>query len=264
MRAPRAGGGRVLEVRGLSLDFGRLRVLDAVDLEVASGEIVAMVGPNGAGKTSVINCVSGFYRPTAGRIALDGRAITGLRPHRIAGLGLARTFQHVELFRHLSVIDNLMLGRHALMRESIVAGGLWIGPARREEARHRERVEVILEFLELERVRKRLLGSLAYGVQKLVGIGAALATEPGIMMLDEPASGMNRQEKEDLARFLLRIKHELGIGLLWVEHDMQLVADLADRLVVLHYGRKVAEGAPSRVLGDPEVTEAFLGRARTR
>src|SRR5574341_309225 len=253
--------GVALHIEKLVLKFEGLTAVDEVDLEVAEGGLAALVGPNGAGKTSLLNCVSGVYHRTGGTIHLAGRRIDGLPPHQVAALGVGRTFQFVELFRHMTVLDNLLLGRHLHMRAGVLAGGLFWGPARREEAAHRERVEEIVSFLELERQRKELIGNLPYGIQKLVGVGRALAMEPRLLLLDEPSTGMNRQEKEDLARFLLRIKHELGTTMLWVEHDMELVADLADRVTVLHFGQKLAEGPPAAALRDPRVTEAYLGRA---
>jgi branched-chain amino acid transport system ATP-binding protein len=249
----------LLEIDGLRLAFGGLRVLDGVGLRVEAGEILALVGPNGAGKTSVLNCVNGIYHPGAGTIRFAGAPLPPGPPHRVARLGIARAFQLVELFRHMTVLDTLMLGRHLHMKTGILAAGLYWGSARREETAQRSRVEDIIDFLELGRYRKRLVANLAYGVAKRVGIGRALAMEPRLLLLDEPSAGMNRQEKEDLARFMLRIKHELGITMVWVEHDMQLVADLADRVVVLQYGRKIAEGSGDQVLVDPEVIEAYLG-----
>jgi branched-chain amino acid transport system ATP-binding protein len=249
-----------LEITDLVLEFEGLRALAGVSLTVEAGALAALVGPNGAGKTSLLNCVGGFHAPTGGRITYGGTPIHGLRPHRVAARGIARTFQFVELFRHMTVLDNLMLGRHRHLRAGVVAGALFWGRSRREEARHRRRVEEIVEFLELERYRKELVATMPFGVQKLVALGRALATEPTLVLLDEPSTGMNRQEKEDLARFLLRIKHELGTAMLWVEHDMELVADLADTVTVLSFGEKISEGPPARVLLDPRVTEAYLGR----
>jgi branched-chain amino acid transport system ATP-binding protein len=253
--------GVALRVEGLVLQFEGLTAVDGVDLDVPEGSLAALVGPNGAGKTSLLNCASGVYRRTAGAITLAGRRIDGLPPHRVAALGVGRTFQFVELFRHMTVLDNLLLGRHLHMRAGVLSGGLFWGPARREEGAHRERVEEIIDFLELERHRREPIGNLAYGIQKLVGLGRALAMEPRLLLLDEPSTGMNRQEKEDLARFLLRIKHELHTTMLWVEHDMELVADLADRVTVLHFGQKIAEGPPGAALRDARVTEAYLGRS---
>jgi branched-chain amino acid transport system ATP-binding protein len=253
-----------LEVDGLSVSFGGLRALHEVSLAVDPRALDALVGPNGAGKTSLLNAVSGFCPRSAGEIRLNGRDIGDLPSHAIAGRGVGRTFQFLELFRHLDVLDNLMLGRHRHMRAGLLAGALFFGRSRREQVAHRHRVETIIEFLELEEYRKAPVGDLALGVQKLVAIGRALAMEPALLLLDEPSTGMNREEKEQLARFLLRIKHELGTAMLWVEHDMELVADLADRVTVLDFGQKLAEGKPETVLRDPRVAEAYLGRLPRR
>jgi len=250
-----------LAVRDLHLSFGGLKALDGVNLEIEKGEIFGLVGPNGAGKTCVLNVINGLYRAQRGSVLLNGRDITRLPPHKVAQLGIARTFQGVELFKHMTVLENLLLGRHILMRTGVLTGGILWGPALKEEVEHRRRVEEVIDFLELERYRKALVVNLPYGIQKLVGVARALAMEPQVMLLDEPSSGMSRQEKEDLARFLLRIKHELGITMLWVEHDMQLVGDLCDRMAVLHYGRKIAEGRPEEVTRNPEVIHAYLGEA---
>ena len=254
----------VLTVDNVSLEFDGLRALTGISMSVAAGTLAALVGPNGAGKTCLLNCVGGFYAPTSGRILFGDSAIHGLPPHRIAAHGIARTFQFVELFRGMTVLDNILLGRHRHMRAGVLAGGLFWGRSRREETAHRRRVEEIVEFLELERVRKELVASLPFGIQKLVAIGRALAMEPMLLLLDEPSTGMNREEKENLARFLLRIKHELRTTMLWVEHDMELVGDLADSMTVLDFGQKIAEGPPAAVLGDPAVAVAYLGRAYQR
>ena len=254
----------VLQIEGLRLSFRGLEVLADVTLDVREGEIFALVGPNGAGKTSVLNCVSGIYRPDAGRIAYGAESLAGRAPHRIAALGIARTFQLVELFRHMSVLDNVLLGRHLHMTTSLWSSGCYWGRAAREEAEQRRKVEEVLDFMELGAYRRHPVSSLSYGVQKRVGMARALAMEPKLLLLDEPSSGMNRQEKEDLARFMLRIKHEQHVPMLWIEHDMQLVADLSDRVAVLHYGRKIAQGTAAEVRADPAVIEAYLGTVQIR
>ena len=245
----------------LSLRFGGLTVLEALSFTVAPGELFALIGPNGAGKTSVLNCINGIYRGS-GSIRFDGREIAALAPHEIARLGLARTFQHGELFLHMSVLDNLLTGRHARIRSNPLAEMLFTPAVRREEVRHREAVERIIDFVELERFRHAPVAGLPFGIQKIVGFARALALEPALLLLDEPSAGLNRDEREDLARFILRIKHELKITMVWIEHDMQMVADLADRIHVLDYGRTLAEGAPHNVLSHPEVVRAYLGTAK--
>jgi branched-chain amino acid transport system ATP-binding protein len=247
-----------LEIERLSLRFGGLTVLDRVSLAVTAGELFALIGPNGAGKTSVLNCVSGIYRG-AGEIRFRGDNIAGREPHEIACLGLARTFQHGELFPHMSVLDNLLTGRHARIRTNVLAEMLFLPSVRREEVRHREAVEQIIDFVELGRYRHAPVDGLPFGIQKLVGFARALALEPAVLMLDEPSAGLNRDEREDLARFILRIKHELDVTMIWIEHDLEMVADLADRIHVLDYGRTLAEGEPGSVLKDPRVVAAYIG-----
>jgi branched-chain amino acid transport system ATP-binding protein len=249
-----------LAIDRLTLRFGGLAVLDEVSFAVAAGELFALIGPNGAGKTSVLNCINGIYRGQGG-IRFRGQDIAGRAPHEIAQLGLGRTFQHGELFLHMSVVDNLLTGRHARIRTHPLAEMLFLPSVRREEVRHREAVERIIEFVELERYRHAPVAGLPFGIQKIVGFARALALEPALLMLDEPSAGLNRDEREDLARFILRIKHELNITMIWIEHDMQMVADLADRIHVLDYGRTLAQGAPGEVLRDPRVVAAYLGRA---
>jgi branched-chain amino acid transport system ATP-binding protein len=249
-----------LDVEDLTLRFGGLVVLDRVSLKVEPGTLFALIGPNGAGKTSVLNCISGIYRGH-GRIGFRGDDIAGRAPHEIARLGLARTFQHGELFAHMSVLDNLLAGRHARIRTNPLSEMLFLPNVRRHEVEHRAAVERIIEFVELERYRHAPVAGLPFGMQKIVGFARALALEPALLMLDEPSAGLNRDEREDLARFILRIKHELGVTMIWIEHDMQMVADLADRIHVLNYGRSLAEGPPDSVLKNPLVVAAYLGRA---
>jgi branched-chain amino acid transport system ATP-binding protein len=249
-----------LRLEGVALAFGGLAVLRGVSFELAPGELLALIGPNGAGKTSVLNCVSGIYRPSGGRILFEGREITGWRPSAVARCSIARTFQHGELFPHLTVLDNVMVGRHRLMRTHLLAEGVFARGVRAAEVEHRAAVEEILDAVELQRYRHRLVAALPFGIQKIVGFARALAMAPRLLLLDEPSAGLNREEKEDLARFILRIKHELGIAMLWVEHDMQMVADLADRIYVLNYGEYVTDGPPGAVLSDPRVAGIYLGK----
>jgi branched-chain amino acid transport system ATP-binding protein len=248
-----------LALSGVGLRFGGLVVLDDVSVSVERGELLALIGPNGAGKTSLLNCISGLYRPSAGEIRFRDQDLVGLRPHRIAALGIARTFQHGELFPRLTVVENLLVGRHARMGTHLF-GEAWFSPAvQRREIEHREAAERVLDFVELGRYRHTLVSALPFGRQKLVGFARALAMEPAVLLLDEPSAGLNRDEREDLARFILRIKHELALPMIWIEHDMQMVADLADRLHVLDYGRTLASGAADEVLRDPRVVAAYLG-----
>jgi branched-chain amino acid transport system ATP-binding protein len=248
-----------LRLAGVGLSFGGLRVLQDVTLETRPGELLCLIGPNGAGKTSVLNCVCGLYRPSTGSIHFGAHDLARLAPHRIARLGLARTFQHGELFAHLSVLENLQVARHARIRTRLLAEALRAPSVRREEAAHRAAIERVLEFTDLERFRHEPVAALPFGTQKIVGFARALAMEPKVLLLDEPSAGLNRDEREDLARYVLRIKHELGIPMVWVEHDMQMVADLADRIVVLDRGVRIAEGAPEAVLRDPKVVQVYLG-----
>jgi branched-chain amino acid transport system ATP-binding protein len=253
-----------LRLDSVSLAFGGLRVLEEVSLESRSGELLALIGPNGAGKTSVLNCICGLYRPASGEIRFQGESITRYKPHRIARMGIARTFQHAELVPHMTVVENLLAARHARFRTGVLAEGLFLPGVRAAEAEHRRAVEQVLEFVELERFRHREVGAMPFGMQKIVGFARALAMQPRALLLDEPSAGLNRDEREDLARHILRIRHELGIAMLWVEHDMQMVADLADRICVLDHGRVLAQGSPEEVLGDPRVIEAYLGSHQPR
>jgi branched-chain amino acid transport system ATP-binding protein len=252
----------LLEIDGLGISFGGVKALHDVSLTLAAGEILALIGPNGAGKTTVFNCISGLYHPQRGRIRLDGREIQGLRPHRVAGLGIARTFQNIELFRHMSTVDNLLLGRHLHMKSGLLAGMALLGPftpAARDEMRHRQRVEEIIDFLDLHAVRNQRVGNLPYGVQKVVELGRALAMEPRVLLLDEPAAGMNLEEKQDLRIWIEDIGALFGISILLIEHDMQFVGDLADRVIAFNYGERIAEGTPAEVRAHPEVLKAYLG-----
>ncbi|HEV8536320.1 MAG TPA: ABC transporter ATP-binding protein [Candidatus Limnocylindria bacterium] len=250
----------LLEVRGLTLGFSGLIALDDVSFDVNEGELLAIIGPNGAGKTSIFNCLNGVYRPRSGLMRFRDRDLRGLRPHEIARLGVARVFQNIELFPQMTVADNLMLGRHGLMRAGLVFGALWIGPAQREEVRHRGRVEEIIDFLEMESIRSQPVGALPFGLQKRVQLGRALAMEPKLLLLDEPVAGMNLEETEDIARFVLDVKEELGVTQILVDHDMGVVLDIADRVIVLDFGRKIAEGTPDEIRRNPDVARAYLGQ----
>jgi len=221
--------------------------------------VLAIIGPNGAGKTSILNCINGFYRPQRGEIIFEDQRIRHLPPHQIARLGIGRTFQNIELFTGLSVLDNLMAARHIHLKRGALAGAFYFGPARREEIRHREVVEDIIDLLEMEPVRKKLVGLLPYGLRKRVELGRALALEPKILLLDEPMAGMNLEEKEDMARFIIDIYELEKIPIVLVEHDMEVVMDIAERLVVLDFGQKIAEGSPEEIKQNPLVIKAYLG-----
>ena len=249
----------LLDVRAVSKHFGGLKAVNDVSLVVNSGEICSLIGPNGAGKTTLFNLISGVLRPTAGEVFFKGRSMAGEKPANYAAAGMGRTFQNLALFKHSTVIENLLVGRHAHMKTNALDAMWFYGRARREEAEAMRKVEEIIEFLEIAKLRDRLVGSLSYGQQKRVELGRALATEPSLLLLDEIVAGMNREEKEDIARFTLDIRDELGISILMIEHDMQVVMDLSDRVYVLNFGSLIAAGKPAEVAADPRVITAYLG-----
>ena len=248
-----------LEVRDLSLSFGGVQALTNVDLDVGPHEILAVIGPNGAGKSSLLNCINGFYRPQKGTIRFQGRTVQQLKAHQIAKLRIARTFQNIELYTGLTVLENLMAARHIHMKRGALTGALFFGPARREEIRHREVVEDIIDFLELEPVRQQPVGTLSYGVRKRVELGRALAMEPALLLMDEPMAGMNVEEKEDMARFILDVSELQRIPMMIIEHDIEVIIDVAHRAVVLEFGHRIAAGPPGEIVRDPRVVRAYLG-----
>jgi branched-chain amino acid transport system ATP-binding protein len=248
-----------LEVRGVSKAFGGVRAVSSVDLTVERGSIVAIIGPNGAGKTTLLNMISGFYRPDEGSVRFEDTDITRLSPSRIAALGIARTFQNIALFRGLTVLENLMLGRHVHMRTGVLSGMLYLGRARREELEQRAAVEDVIDFLEIEPLRRRVAGALPFGLQKRVELGRALAAQPRLLLLDEPMGGMNVEEKEDMARFILDVNEEWGTTIVLIEHDMGVVMDISQRVVVMDLGERIAVGTPAQVRADAAVIKAYLG-----
>jgi branched-chain amino acid transport system ATP-binding protein len=259
MVATKEGAGVKLKIQDLHLVFGGLKALFDVDVEVREGEILAVIGPNGAGKTCLLNCINGFYRPESGEIIFNGKTITHLPSHKIAELGIARTFQNIQLYTGLTTLDNLMAARHIHLKPNFLAGAIYFGWEHDKEIRHRRVVEEIIDFLEMAPIRKKTVGSLPYGQRKRVDLGRALALEPKLLLLDEPMAGMNVEEKEDMARFIIDIFELRRIPIVLVEHDMGVVMDISDRLVVLDFGRKIAEGTPSEIKSNAAVIKAYLG-----
>jgi len=262
-----------IKIENLSLSFGGVKALSDISIDIRDNEILAIIGPNGAGKTCLLNCINGFYKPQKGEIYYEGQRITRIRPDKAARLGLARTFQNIELYAGLSTLDNIMAARHVLMKQNFLASALYFGWAHREEIRHRKVVEDIIDFLEVEPVRKTVVGALPYGMRKRIELGRALALEPKVLLLDEPMAGMNLEEKEDIARFIVDIFEGQGDTypdspvlrdgvscVILIEHDMGVVMDLADRIIVLDFGRKIAEGTPEEIRTNPQVISAYLGK----
>ncbi len=262
--ALKTGAGRqfsevLLSVEGISLSFGGVQALNNISFDIRKGEIRAIIGPNGAGKTSMLNVINGFYHPQKGVITFKGQKRRRMRPHQAAAQGIGRTFQNVALFKGMSTLDNLMAGRTLKMRRGLLANALYWGPAQWEEIRHRRAIEEIIDFLRIEHIRKTPVGKLPYGLQKRVELGRALAMEPELLLLDEPMAGMNVEEKEDMSRFILDVNDQFGTTIALIEHDMGVVMDLSDRVVVLDYGRKIADGPPAEVQASQDVINAYLG-----
>ena len=252
----------VLEIREVSKAFGGVQAVTNVSLDVPRGRVMSVIGPNGAGKTSLLNMISGFYHPDTGSIRFEGRETTRLAPSAIAALRIARTFQNIALFAGMTVLDNLMLGRHPLMKSGVLSSFVYWGLAQKEEVEHRKRVEDLIDFLKIADLRRRPTGSLAYGLRKRVELGRALALDPKLLLLDEPMGGMNQEEKEDMARFILDVNEEWKTTIILIEHDMGVVMDISDRVAVLDMGQKIAEGTPDEVRANPAVVKAYLGETK--
>ena len=252
-------GDVLLDVEGISISFGGVKALDGVSFDVREHEVLAIIGPNGAGKSSMLNCINGFYHPQEGSITFKGKTRHQMRTHEAAAQGIARTFQNIALFKGMSTLDNIMTGRNLKMNKNFLWQALYFGPALREELEHRAKVEEIIDFLEIEAIRKTPVGTLPYGLQKRVELGRALAAEPDLLLLDEPMAGMNHEEKEDMCRYILDVNDEFGTTIVLIEHDMSVVMDISDRDVVLDYGKKLADGTPDMVRANQSVIDAYLG-----
>jgi len=257
--ASRTFGEELLRVDGISLSFGGVQALKNISFSAREGQVLAIIGPNGAGKSSMLNVINGFYHPQQGTITYQGNTRSQMKPHEAARQGIARTFQNIALFKGMSTLDNIMTGRNTKMHKNLFWQALHFGPARTEELAHREVVENIIDFLEIEHIRKTPVGRLPYGLQKRVELGRALAAEPTLLLLDEPMAGMNVEEKEDMSRFILDVNDEFGTTIVLIEHDMGVVMDISDHVVVLDYGRKLADGSPDEVRSNQEVIDAYLG-----
>jgi branched-chain amino acid transport system ATP-binding protein len=259
MTAERKIGDVLLDVEGISISFGGVKALDSVSFNVREHEVLAIIGPNGAGKSSMLNCINGFYHPQEGMITFKGVPRHQMQTHESAAQGIARTFQNIALFKGMSTLDNIMTGRNLKMKKNFLWQSLYFGPARTEEMEHRAAVENVIDFLEIEAIRKTPVGKLPYGLQKRVELGRALAAEPDMLLLDEPMAGMNHEEKEDMCRYILDVNDEFGTTIVLIEHDMSVVMDISDRVIVLDYGRKIAEGTPDEVRANQDVIDAYLG-----
>ena len=252
-------GDVILNVQNISLSFGGVKALSDISFDVREHEIRAIIGPNGAGKSSMLNCINGVYTPQQGQITFRGQTFSHMDSHQVAVMGVARTFQNLALFKGMSVLDNIMTGRNLRMKSNVLLQAIRLGPAEREEIEHRKRVEEIIDFLEIQAYRKTPVGQLPYGLQKRVDLGRALALEPQVLLLDEPMAGMNVEEKQDMCRFILDVNDEFGTTVVLIEHDMGVVMDISDRVVVLDYGKKIGDGTPDEVRNNPDVIKAYLG-----